>query len=148
MSRLTIDISPEQHKSLKAMAALEGKTIRQYTLERLFPRGNEVQRSTAQRNEMKRSTAEPTEAPGPHRLRFPEDEAYEQALREGRRVITLGSLLDKPEAEMDEAEKAAWANFLRFLEQRAEEARTEPLSERTIDDIFEDVMREEGHAPQ
>jgi hypothetical protein len=138
MSRLTIDISPEQHKSLKAMAALEGKTIRQYTLERLFPRGNE----------MKRSTAEPTEAPAPHRLRFPEDEAYEQALREGRRVITLGSLLDRPEAEMDEAEKAAWANFLRFLEQRAEEARTEPLSERTIDDIFEDVMREEGHAPQ
>lgn len=38
MSRLTIDISPEQHKSLKAMAALEGKTIRQYALERLFPR--------------------------------------------------------------------------------------------------------------
>ena len=37
MSRLTIDISPEQHKSLKAMAALEGKTIRQYALERLFP---------------------------------------------------------------------------------------------------------------
>jgi len=37
MSRLTIDISPEQHKSLKALAALEGKTIRQYALERLFP---------------------------------------------------------------------------------------------------------------
>ncbi|SFG20919.1 Antitoxin ParD [Novosphingobium sp. CF614] len=36
MSRLTIDISPEQHQSLKAMAALEGKTIRQYALERLF----------------------------------------------------------------------------------------------------------------
>ena len=40
MSRLTIDISPEQHQSLKAMAALEGKTIRQYALERLFPRKN------------------------------------------------------------------------------------------------------------
>ncbi len=37
MSRLTIDITEQQHKALKAMAALEGKTIRQYALEKLFP---------------------------------------------------------------------------------------------------------------
>jgi Antitoxin ParD len=37
MSRLTIDISDQQHKSLKAVAALEGKSIKQYALERLFP---------------------------------------------------------------------------------------------------------------
>ncbi|MFA7667763.1 MAG: antitoxin [Burkholderiaceae bacterium] len=37
MSRLTIDMTDQQHQSLKAMAALEGKTIKQYTLERLFP---------------------------------------------------------------------------------------------------------------
>lgn len=37
MSRLTIDITDQQHQSLKAMAALQGKTIKQYTLERLFP---------------------------------------------------------------------------------------------------------------
>ncbi|KMJ43745.1 antitoxin [Xenorhabdus khoisanae] len=37
MSRLTIDITDQQHKSLKALAALQGKTIKQYTLERLFP---------------------------------------------------------------------------------------------------------------
>jgi hypothetical protein len=37
MSRLTIDITEHQHKSLKALAALQGKTIRQYALERLFP---------------------------------------------------------------------------------------------------------------
>lgn len=37
MSRLTIDMTADQHQSLKAMAALEGKTIKQYTLERLFP---------------------------------------------------------------------------------------------------------------
>ncbi|MBD1226636.1 antitoxin [Xenorhabdus griffiniae] len=37
MSRLTIDITEQQHKSLKALAALQGKTIKQYTLERLFP---------------------------------------------------------------------------------------------------------------
>lgn len=37
MSRLTIDISEQQHQSLKALAALQGKTIKQYALERLFP---------------------------------------------------------------------------------------------------------------
>ena len=37
MSRLTIDITDQQHQSLKVLAALQGKTIRQYTLERLFP---------------------------------------------------------------------------------------------------------------
>ena len=37
MSRLTIDISDQQHQSLKAIAALQGKTIKQYALERLFP---------------------------------------------------------------------------------------------------------------
>lgn len=37
MSRLTIDMTDQQHKSLKAQAALQGKTIRQYALERLFP---------------------------------------------------------------------------------------------------------------
>ncbi|MDS1140635.1 antitoxin [Pusillimonas sp. SM2304] len=37
MSRLTIDITDQQHKSLKALAALQGKTIKQYALERLFP---------------------------------------------------------------------------------------------------------------
>jgi hypothetical protein len=37
MSRLTIDMTEEQHKALKAMAALQGKTIKQYTLEKLFP---------------------------------------------------------------------------------------------------------------
>lgn len=40
MSRLTIDLSDQQHKSLKAHAALQGKTIRQYAIERLFPGGD------------------------------------------------------------------------------------------------------------
>jgi len=90
MSRLTIDISPEQHKSLKAKAALEGKTIRQYALERLFP--NRA------------------------------SDAMGEAGESGR-TLMLGELLDKDESLMDEAEKAAWASFLRFLEQRTEEAR-------------------------
>lgn len=37
MSRLTIDVTEQQHQALKALAALEGKSIKQYTLERLFP---------------------------------------------------------------------------------------------------------------
>ena len=37
ITRLTIDITEQQHKALKAMAALEGKTIRQFALEKLFP---------------------------------------------------------------------------------------------------------------
>jgi len=37
MSRLTIDVTEQQHQTLKAQAALEGKTIKQYALERLFP---------------------------------------------------------------------------------------------------------------
>ena len=37
MSRLSIDITDQQHQSLKAMAALQGKTIREYAIERLFP---------------------------------------------------------------------------------------------------------------
>jgi len=36
MSRLTIDITQQQHQNLKVMAALQGKTIKQYTIERLF----------------------------------------------------------------------------------------------------------------
>lgn len=34
---MTIDITSQQHQNLKALAALQGKTIKQYALERLFP---------------------------------------------------------------------------------------------------------------
>lgn len=33
MSRLAIDVTDQQHQALKAMAALEGKTIKQYVLD-------------------------------------------------------------------------------------------------------------------
>jgi len=39
MSRLTIDITDQQHQALKAMAALAGKSINQFALERLFDLG-------------------------------------------------------------------------------------------------------------
>lgn len=41
MSRLTIDMTDQQHQSLKALAALQGKTIKQYALERLLPTSGE-----------------------------------------------------------------------------------------------------------
>ena len=34
--RLSIEITPEQHQCLKAVAALQGKTIKAYVLERAF----------------------------------------------------------------------------------------------------------------
>ncbi|MCL1961723.1 MAG: antitoxin [Desulfovibrionaceae bacterium] len=37
MSRLTIDLTDQQHQSLRALAVLQGKTIKQYAIERLFP---------------------------------------------------------------------------------------------------------------
>jgi hypothetical protein len=37
MSRLTIDVTEQQHQALKALAALEGKTIRQYAIQHLYP---------------------------------------------------------------------------------------------------------------
>ncbi|MCL2714958.1 MAG: antitoxin [Alphaproteobacteria bacterium] len=37
MSRLGIDLTEQQHQNLKALALLEGKSIRQYAIERLLP---------------------------------------------------------------------------------------------------------------
>ena len=35
--RLSIEITPEQHKKLKAIAALQGKSIKEYVLEKSLP---------------------------------------------------------------------------------------------------------------
>ncbi len=45
MSRLTIDLTDQQHQSLKGLAALQGKTIKQYVLERLFPGDTDADRA-------------------------------------------------------------------------------------------------------
>lgn len=37
MSRLTIEITDQQHQSIKAMAALQGKSIKEYAMQRLLP---------------------------------------------------------------------------------------------------------------
>jgi len=37
MSRLSIEVTPDQHQRLKAIAALSGMTIKDYVLERVLP---------------------------------------------------------------------------------------------------------------
>ena len=37
MRRLSIEVTPEQHQRLKAIAALQGKSIKDYVLERALP---------------------------------------------------------------------------------------------------------------
>ncbi len=41
MSRLSIELTPEQHQQVKALAALSGTSIRNYVLERLLPSSDE-----------------------------------------------------------------------------------------------------------
>ena len=46
MSRISIDVSPEEHQKLKAMAALRGKSIKDYVIERtLGANGDGAQQS-------------------------------------------------------------------------------------------------------
>ena len=37
MARLSIEVTDQQHQQIKAVAALQGKSIRDYALERLIP---------------------------------------------------------------------------------------------------------------
>jgi hypothetical protein len=39
MSRISIDVTDDEHKKLKAMAALRGKSIKEYVLERMLGTG-------------------------------------------------------------------------------------------------------------
>ena len=41
MSRLVIDISPEQHRQIKAMAALSGHSIKDFVMQKLFAADSE-----------------------------------------------------------------------------------------------------------
>ncbi|MBV6446954.1 DUF1778 domain-containing protein [Nitrosomonas sp.] len=37
MSRLSIDLTPEQHQKIKAVAAMQGKSIKEYVLTQILP---------------------------------------------------------------------------------------------------------------
>ncbi|MDP4623831.1 MAG: hypothetical protein NWT08_01710 [Akkermansiaceae bacterium] len=43
MSRISIDVSPEEHRKLKAIAALKGKSMKDYLLEGKFDAGADDQ---------------------------------------------------------------------------------------------------------
>lgn len=45
MSRLSIEMTPEEHQRLKAVAALNGKSIKEYVLERVLPSASAHSRS-------------------------------------------------------------------------------------------------------
>lgn len=40
MSRLVIDVSGEEHQKIKALASLQGKSIKDYVLEKILPDGD------------------------------------------------------------------------------------------------------------
>lgn len=41
-SRISIDVTPEQHRQLKALAAVKGQSIKDYVLDRTIGRGDEA----------------------------------------------------------------------------------------------------------
>lgn len=47
MTRLTIDISGEEKQQIKALAALQGKTLKDYVLDRVLPNTNETKEINA-----------------------------------------------------------------------------------------------------
>ncbi len=47
MTRLTIDVSGEEKQQIKALAALQGKTLKDYVLDRVLPNTNETKEINA-----------------------------------------------------------------------------------------------------
>lgn len=47
MTRLTIDVSGEEKQQIKALAALQGKTLKDYILDRVLPNTNETKEINA-----------------------------------------------------------------------------------------------------
>lgn len=41
MSRISIEVSPEQHKQIKALAALKGQSIKDFVMEKVLPINSE-----------------------------------------------------------------------------------------------------------
>lgn len=49
MSRISIDVTPEEHRKLKAMAALQGKSIKEFVLDSTLGfKGGSVERDLAE----------------------------------------------------------------------------------------------------
>ena len=63
---------------------------------------------------------------------------------EARREVALGALLERPEAALDEAERAALRGLEALLAERVAEADAGRFSDRTLEEIWEETLREEG----
>lgn len=82
MSRISIDVTPEEHKKLKTMAALQGKTIKDYVLDRALikPVGAEAE-ALAELEALLDSRIERAKKDGPSKRTVGEifDQAREEA---------------------------------------------------------------------
>jgi hypothetical protein len=47
MSRISIDVTPEEHQKLKAIAALRGKSIKDYVIERTLGAEDDTEQESA-----------------------------------------------------------------------------------------------------
>ncbi|MBW8864749.1 MAG: antitoxin [Verrucomicrobia bacterium] len=47
MSRISIDVTAQEHQRLKAMAALQGKSIKEYVIERTLGMGEDADEASA-----------------------------------------------------------------------------------------------------
>ena len=47
MSRISIDVTPDEHQKLKAMAALQGKSIKDYVIERTLGAAGDTEQELA-----------------------------------------------------------------------------------------------------
>jgi len=50
MSRLTIEVSSDQHQQIKVMAAMQGKSIKDYIIAKLFRTDDEIAEQAAWEN--------------------------------------------------------------------------------------------------
>ena len=64
MSRLVIDVSGEQHQQIKALAALQGKTIKDLILDKLFTDKDDEQKAWEELESLLASRVEEAERVG------------------------------------------------------------------------------------
>ncbi len=81
MSRLTIDLTEQQHQALKDRAARKGKSVRDYALEKLFASERDEDEAWAELKSLLEQRIEESNAGAVSTRSF--DEIVEEALRAG-----------------------------------------------------------------
>ena len=70
MSQLVIDVSGEQHQKIKVLAALQGKSIKDYVLSKLIPEDENESEAWAELNSILLSRIEAVESNQPAQQTF------------------------------------------------------------------------------